>query len=411
MNILYLDHYAGSPTLGMQFRPYYLSKEWIKQGHKVTIVAASYSHLRTTQPITKNDLDEDIIDGITYIWINTPEYHSSGIKRILNILTYVIKLFKYSNRLLLKTSPDAVIASSTYPLDIYPAFRIAKKCKAKLVFELHDLWPLSPMLIGGYSQYHPFIWLLQKAENFACRKSDCVVSILGNTKDHLILHGLKSEKFFHVPNGFSENELNFEGTPIPEEHEELLQRLNAESNLIIGYAGGHAPSNALKSFVLASKYFENTSTISFVLVGNGNQKNELMQIAKNNNQKNIYFLPSVNKTSIPQLLLKFDLLYAGGTSSILHQYGTSYNKITDYMLAEKPIIFAVDEPNCLVERVGCGIQIPAENKTKLIEAIQLLSNYSQEEREEMGKKGRQYALSNLNYTSLSIKIIEVIENP
>jgi hypothetical protein len=408
MNILYIDHYVGSLTLGMQFRPYYLSKEWIKQGHKVTIVAASYSHLRTTQPIIKNDLDEEIIDGITYLWFKTPKYHTSGIKRVINILTFVFKLFKYSNKLLLKTLPDVVIASSTYPLDIYPAFRIAKRCKAKLVFELHDLWPLSPMLIGGYSRYHPFIWLMQKAENFACRKSDCIVSILGNTKDYLIQHGLKSEKFFHVPNGFSESEVNTEGTPIPEEHEELLERLKTESRLIIGYAGGHAPSNALKSFVSASKYFENKSSISFVLVGKGNQKSELMQIAKINNQKNIYFLPPINKTSIPKLLMKFDLLYAGGTSSILHRYGTSYNKITDYMLAKKPIIFAVDEPNSMIEKVGCGIQIPAENETELVKTIKMFSEMAVEKRTEMGEKGREYALEELNYSSLAMKFILAI---
>ena len=31
MNILYLNHYAGSPALGMEYRPYYLAREcsWV----------------------------------------------------------------------------------------------------------------------------------------------------------------------------------------------------------------------------------------------------------------------------------------------------------------------------------------------------------------------------------------------
>ena len=33
MNILYLNHYAGSPALGMEYRPYYLSREWVRAGH------------------------------------------------------------------------------------------------------------------------------------------------------------------------------------------------------------------------------------------------------------------------------------------------------------------------------------------------------------------------------------------
>ena len=53
MNIIYLEHYAGSPKLGMEFRPYYLAQRWVKAGHHVTIVASSYSHLRTKNPDLK----------------------------------------------------------------------------------------------------------------------------------------------------------------------------------------------------------------------------------------------------------------------------------------------------------------------------------------------------------------------
>ena len=29
MNIILLDHYAGSPEMGMEFRPYYMAREWV----------------------------------------------------------------------------------------------------------------------------------------------------------------------------------------------------------------------------------------------------------------------------------------------------------------------------------------------------------------------------------------------
>lgn len=46
MNIILINHYAGSNFHGMAFRPYYLAREWVKMGHNVTIIAASFSHLR-----------------------------------------------------------------------------------------------------------------------------------------------------------------------------------------------------------------------------------------------------------------------------------------------------------------------------------------------------------------------------
>ena len=33
MNILLINHYAGSPEMGMEFRPYYFAREWVKAGH------------------------------------------------------------------------------------------------------------------------------------------------------------------------------------------------------------------------------------------------------------------------------------------------------------------------------------------------------------------------------------------
>ena len=54
-------------------------------------------------------------------------------------------------------NPDLFIASSTYPFDCIPLKKIADDFNAKLCFEVHDLWPLSPIEFGGYSKYHPFI--------------------------------------------------------------------------------------------------------------------------------------------------------------------------------------------------------------------------------------------------------------
>ena len=59
MNILYLEHYVGGPEYGMEFRPYYLASEWVKQGHKVTIIAASFSHLRQNNPDVVKDFQEE----------------------------------------------------------------------------------------------------------------------------------------------------------------------------------------------------------------------------------------------------------------------------------------------------------------------------------------------------------------
>ena len=50
MNILLINHYAGGTPQGMEFRPFYMAKRWVAQGHRVTLAASSFSHLRTKNP-------------------------------------------------------------------------------------------------------------------------------------------------------------------------------------------------------------------------------------------------------------------------------------------------------------------------------------------------------------------------
>ena len=71
MKVLYIDHYAGSETMGMEFRPYYLSKAWQESGIETTILTADYSHLRKMNPEIIQDLDEDIIDGSKFVFLRT----------------------------------------------------------------------------------------------------------------------------------------------------------------------------------------------------------------------------------------------------------------------------------------------------------------------------------------------------
>ena len=85
MNIFLINHYAGSPEMGMEYRPYYLAKEWINLGHNVTILVANNSHIRQYNPELNSDIIEEDIDGIKYIWVKTPKYEGNGIGRIKNM--------------------------------------------------------------------------------------------------------------------------------------------------------------------------------------------------------------------------------------------------------------------------------------------------------------------------------------
>ncbi|MBR5740517.1 MAG: glycosyltransferase family 4 protein, partial [Firmicutes bacterium] len=295
MNILYIEHYAGSPEMGMEFRPYYLSREWVKMGHKVTVVAGNYSHLRKINPSVNTDFTAEYIDGIEYVWLRTGEYEGNGIKRALTMERFVRKLYMNAGKIARRYKPDLVIASSTYPLDTYPAQRIARLAGAKYVHEVHDMWPSTLYEVGGMSRKHPFVVAMQIAEDSAYRHCDKCVSLLPFAKDYMTEHGLSPDKFVNIQNGVVEEEWQ-DPEPIPEEHARFFRE--HEGRFIVGYFGGHALSNALDKALDQARILKDEG-VEFVFVGDGVEKAGLMKRAEEEGITNAYFLPPVPKRAIP----------------------------------------------------------------------------------------------------------------
>ena len=84
MNILLVNHYAGSPALGMEYRPYYLAREWVRAGSPRAdpgrrLFACARAPARARWP--RSRLRRELIDGIAYRWLPTPRYESNGVGR------------------------------------------------------------------------------------------------------------------------------------------------------------------------------------------------------------------------------------------------------------------------------------------------------------------------------------------
>ncbi len=248
MNILLINHYAGTPALGMEFRPYYLAREWVRLGHQVQIVAADFSHVRARQPAAGDEL----IDGIDYRWLSTPRYQGNGLGRVRNIWAFLRAVWTDTAHWARDFKPDVVIASSTYPMDIWVARRIARRAGAKLVYEVHDLWPLSPIELSGMSPLHPFIRLVQAAENAAYRDADAVVSMLPKVHEHMAAHGLDLRKLHIVPNGISLDEWQAAPPPLREDIAKVLAAARERGCLVVGYAGSMGLPNALDTLLDAA---------------------------------------------------------------------------------------------------------------------------------------------------------------
>ena len=125
VNILLINHYAGSPRHGMEYRPYYLAREWVKLGHRG---ADRRRHLLArAQRAARGAPGDETIDGIAYRWLRhaalrrqrrRPRAQHLGLPEAAVARAPATGPSSFQ--------PDVVIASSTYPMDIWVARRIAR---------------------------------------------------------------------------------------------------------------------------------------------------------------------------------------------------------------------------------------------------------------------------------------------
>ena len=406
MNILYIDHYAGSVSMGMEFRPYYMAREWEKLGHKVRIIGADYSHLRTKQPNIKNNYEITNIDGIEYQIVKAGTYEGNGAKRAISMFRFVGSLWKHAGILAKEFKPDIVISSSTYPLDSYAARRIVRKSKGKYIHEAHDVWPLTLIELGGMSQSHPFIRMLDRAEKYAYKKCDKVISLLPDVLPHMLEQGLQSEKkFAYIPNGIVTEDWQ-NAAEIGPEHKVMFDKLHQEGKFVIIYLGGHALSNALDQLIDAAKM---TKEPEFVLIGKGVEKERLQKRVRDEQIEKVHFLPPVPKNQVPSALKEADALYIGAEHSSLYRFGVSMNKMYDYMMSGKPVLNGVVASNNEVEEAQCGISFDSSKPEEIAHAVEQIKQLPEDELKEMGRRGSEWVKENCDYTKLAKKFLGFIE--
>ena len=360
-----------------------------------------------SKPITKHTKQR--IDNIEYNWYPTPQYNGNSVGRVWNIFSFLRQIWLDKKRLVSEFHPDVVIASSTYPMDIWVAKRLAVLAKAKLIFEVHDLWPLSPIELGNMSKYHPFIQICQQAENYAYRNADAVISILPKVHAHMATHGLDLRRLHIIPNGISPNDWQSKVESIPDALKRFFKSARDDGSVVVGYTGAHGLPNALDTMLDAAKLLKEMN-IRFLLVGHGHEKARLQRRVKNESLGNVHMFSSIHKSQIPALLKNIDIAFIGLKSEPLFRFGVSPNKLMDYMMAARPIICAIKAGNDPVTEAGCGLTVQPESFRAIANGVSRLAEMTEVDREKMGLKGQVYVQAHHTYPVLARKFVSIMDS-
>jgi glycosyltransferase involved in cell wall biosynthesis len=398
-HITIINQYIGSPYHGMEYRHYYLAKNLIKQGYKVTLISGSYSHLFSSPPKVKQNITKEIIDGIDYIWIKVPKYKSSkSIGRIWNMFYFAWKLY-----FLKDVVPSHIIVSSPSLFPVKAGAKLAKRFHTKFLFEVRDIWPQTLVELSSLSSSHPLIKLMEHNEKFAYKKADKVISLLPKAKEHFEKQGMQKDKFVYLPNGIEIVEKDSMALS-----QEMKEKISTDK-FTIGYSGTIGIANNLDYLLDVAELLKENDEIHFMLLGNGGEKKRLEERVKSLALKNVTFLDAVPKEEVSSFLKQIDVAFISLRPEDLFRFGVSPNKVFDYMYAKKPILWAIEAGNNLVEDAKCGTSVPLNDVISLKESILKLKGLQKCALEELGQNGYNFVHTHHSYKMLAGKLIKIIE--
>lgn len=362
-------------------------------GYSTVVFTSDSNHFQDTPELTERYQVESI-DGVQLCRIRTLKYQSvRSLKRIMSWLHFELGLLRLPFRKFPR--PKVIVVSSLSLLSVLSGIVLSKRFKARLVFEVRDIWPLTLTEEGGFSPSNPLVRLIGLVEKLGYRKADAIVGTMPNLEAHVREVSSSTKPVYCVPMGYDERMLTAPGE-VPEQY---VQAEVPKGKFVLGYAGSIGVTNALETLFECAVLLQDDESIHFVVVGSGDLREEY--IRRYGTLPNVTFVDRVSRESVQAVLAQFDALYLSAFPSKVWEYGQSLNKLIDYMLAGKPVIASYSGYPSMLNEADSGVFVPAGDPEALKSEVQRMAGLSPEEREEMGAQGREWFLENRSYPALA----------
>lgn len=393
MKIIVFYQYFGTPNGGWSTRVYEMCRRWVAQGADVTVVTSPYDK---SDIIANRFFDTQYFDGIKVKIINLPQSNKHPIwKRMYTFLGFSFFSLWYA----LVEKYDIAIASSG-PITIGLPGLISKWFRRKkLIFEVRDLWPAGAIELGMIRN-----GFLKKSALFAEKafyhSSDFVVTCSDGMTQN-IQNRYPEIDVRTIPNASDvalfQKETNF-----------ILPERFKDKKVIL-YTGSLGAMDNCEQMIRGIAAFPFQNDVEFVIIGEGAEKAQLMELSKSLEIKNISFLGLIPKLEVVGWLQH---AYAAMvTFRNLEVFQTSSpNKLFDAFAAGVPLIQNTQGwIKELFKHHACGINVPQENAIEFGLAISRMVK-NEEERNKMAIQSKKLGETRFNRDVLAETYFQWMKN-
>ena len=385
-----------------------LSRHLARMGHEVTVLTGFPNHPTGVVPEDwrsrlRQLRDSEIVEGVrverTWLW---PLPNRKAHERIRNYTSFCISA-AVSGLALQK--PDVVIATSPQLLCALAGWWLAFWKRVPFVFEVRDLWPESLAAVGATAEGTLLHRTLGAIAGFLYRRAHRIVVVSPAFQDYLVQHwNVPAEKISIVENGVETDRFRLDPAA-----SEVRKQLHLEDRFLICYIGTMGNAHGLETLIAAAEALRTTRPDAmFLLIGEGAEKDRIMELAGARGLANIRFLGQQPRERIPAYVSAADLCLVMLKKTELFKTVIP-TKLLEYMACERPVIVAVDgQARQIVEEAGAGVFVEPENSGALVQAIDDLAE-DPVRRRQMGTTGRQYIVSKFSREKTARDYIAILQ--
>ena len=357
------------------------------KGHQVTWWSSNFHHA-TKSFRGEAQASVEVTNNWHIVLLNTPKYHNNvSLGRVRSHLMYSRALRAMGARY--PEIPHLIIASSVPLSSANAALALARRCGAKTVIDVQDLWPESFELIFPVRLRWLGRILLLPLRLFANRvygKADGITAISqtllqratsvsrNSDRETMVLHlGVD----LHLFDRYAKQRVGDGG------------HLEHDAEFWAVYAGTIGKTYDIKTILeAAGRLVQSHPQMRFLIAGAGPDSERLKAYAGDRQLSNVVFTGLLDYHHLVLLLRQSDV----GMSTYAAGHDDAFpNKVFDYLAAGLPIVNSAEgELGCLVRTEHIGKQYQAGNAESLARAVAELCD-KPSERLEMGRKARRLA--------------------
>ena len=390
MHIVYVSQYFPPEVAAPAVRVYELSRQWVRMGHRVTVLTGFPHHPTGVVPKRYRGylLKFENCEGIRVIrtWLYAAP-NVGVFRRSLCYLSFMISAI--ITGLLYIRRPDVVIATSPQLLVGVAGWLIAKLKRCPFIFEVRDLWP-EALVAVGLSKLGLFISVLKRLARFLYTHSSAVVTVTKRFQKKI--QAQTNRLVYYLPNGVDKSLF-------------LARRTRREAIRRIGYVGTIGMAHGLEALIDAAADLDD---VEFHFWGEGARKQDLMNYAQTKKLRNVFFHNAVPRDKVPEIYNWLDICVISlRPTPIFADFLPS--KLLEALACGVPVIAMLEGEGAeIAAKSGGAVVVPPGAVQELVKAINRLRNNPQT-LNQMSSRGSEFVRKNFDRASLAKQYLSLLK--